>query len=602
MNKTQETQPTTNGILRWLASITRPVLAPLAISTIFRALHLLSDIAMFALAAYAVVASVSGGGARWGLLGIVIVLALCKALFRYLEQFTGHYVAFRSLEILRTYVFSRLWPKAPAIVASQKSGEVLTSLTDDVDRIEVVYAHTVAPMITAYVLTPIVGLGLALGSGHFVALVPALVCLAFSLFAVPYLGFGASLRGTDRTLAVRRELSQHMTDSLYGMDEVLAFGHAAARAEQADRIGAQISRTSAVARGWAGARSGINATLTVVAVAATIMCFPGDSATTAALALAVFRLFVLPRSIEAATASVDASLAAARRLYDIANSPMQVADGQVTATFDSAPEVEIDGVSYRYPRQNDRGSGAEAVATQSASAGARGRAAAAIAAAPAVVEASLRVPAGGRAVILGRSGSGKSTLLHLVHRYADPDSGQIRIGGAPITQMTLESLRATVVQVSQKNQLIAGSIADNLRLGAPGASEEELWAALDVAKLAGEVREMPQQLATKVGGQPAHGRPSGYALSGGQTARLSLARALLMRPKVLLLDEFAANLNIELEAEIRAALARALPDVTILEVSHRVEAANGADVVAVMDRGHLIVLTLTSADELTRVF
>ena len=145
------TEPSTCQVMRWLTSITRPVHPPLYFSALMRVVHLLADIGLFAMAAGGMVAVVTAGWSAWAWLGWVVGLAAVQALAYYLEQFSGHYVAFKALEILRTYAFSQLWPKAPAVVSHSRTGDVLASLTRDVDRIEVVYAHTFAPVVAAIV-------------------------------------------------------------------------------------------------------------------------------------------------------------------------------------------------------------------------------------------------------------------------------------------------------------------------------------------------------------------------------------------------------------------------------------------------------------------
>lgn len=145
------TEPSTRQVVRWLTNITRPVHPPLYFSTLMRVVHLLADIGLFSMAAGGMVAVVTAGWSAWAWLGWVVGLAAVQALAYYLEQFSGHYVAFKALEILRTYAFSQLWPKAPAVVSHSRTGDVLATLTRDVDRIEVVYAHTFAPVVAAIV-------------------------------------------------------------------------------------------------------------------------------------------------------------------------------------------------------------------------------------------------------------------------------------------------------------------------------------------------------------------------------------------------------------------------------------------------------------------
>lgn len=561
--------PGLRTVLRWLLSLTRPVHGPLALSTLCRAAGQVADIGLFAVATYGMVAAVSSGGGA-GFLWLVALLALLKAGLRYLEQFTGHYVAFRALELLRTRVFASLWPKAPGIMARSRSGDMVASLTRDIDRIEVVYAHTVAPVVCAYVLTPaamLVG-GAVLGWS---AMALPVVATALALAVIPYAGTRRAIDATTAQLAARADLAAHVTDSLYGLEDVLVFGRTADRMEETAALGAKVASSGSLPAWVAGLRRGANILAAGMSAAWIIAAGLSDPTISlplaAAGAVAALRVWEGPQALEDAASSLDASLAAARRIYTLAHAPQPCPDGSGILMPERGLSVEFDDVRYTYPereREVLRG-------------------------------VSLRIPAGSHTVLAGRSGSGKSTLVHLVERYDDPTSGTVRIGGIPTTDLKVASLHSCVVGVSQKSQIVAGTIADNLRLGVPSATEVELWRALAVAGLEGDVRAMPEGLATRVGGGTSHGRPTGYALSGGQVQRLCLARAVLMRPAVLILDEFAAALNRELEAGIRANLRAALPDATIIEVSHRLDAVHEADTVAVLSSGRL-VLTGPPAD------
>ena len=194
---------------------------------------------------------------------------------------------------------------------------------------------------------------------------------------------------------------------------------------------------------------------------------------------------------------------------------------------------------------------------------------------------SVTAAAGGRTVFVGASGSGKSTAAQLLLRYDELTGGDILIDGTSVREYTLESLRRAVVLVPQRGQVLDATIAENLRLGAPDATDEDLWHALAIAELADEVRAMPHNLATRTG-------RDGRELSGGQLQRLCLARALLVNPRVLVLDEFTANLNTDLEARIRTNLERDLPGLTIIEITHRLEHLDSADRVFEFDRGRVV--------------
>lgn len=400
----------------------------------------------------------------------------------------------------------------------------------------------------------------------------AAICLAISLLIVPYVGTRAAMNGTKRVLARRRGLTHQVSDTIHGLDEVLGYGRGPERLAQMDAVGVEVARLSTTPRDLTGIRRGANIILSLVAAGSVVALGWGVLAPTviAGLAAAAFRAFEGPRGIEDATGFLDHSLAAARRLWEISHAPEQVHDGPQEYVATDAPQVRFDAVSYTYPGPWDA-----APDTPDVAAGAAATAGAA------VENVTLDIPAGGHTILVGRSGSGKSTLVQLLQRYDDPTSGQVTIDDRPVGVFTLDSLRRSVVSVSQKNQLLQGTIAENLRLGTPEASEEQLWQALETAGLAAEIREMPDGLATSVG-------KSSTALSGGQVQRLCLARALLMEPRVLILDEFTANLNVDLEAKIRQALREALPGATIIEVTHRLRATENADLIAVLDRGRLI--------------
>ncbi len=552
-------EPSLRELLRWLLGITRPVHPPLLVSLFFRVVNLSLDVALFATAAGGAVQLATGGTETARFFAALVALSLGKALAAYLEQFTGHYVAFKALELLRTFVFAKLWPKAPAIVAFSRSGDLLASLTRDVDRIEVVYAHTFAPVVSAHIVAPLAfALAAALFGLSHVWIAGA--ALGLSLFVVPYIGVRRAFADTAETLARRRALAQHVTDSVFGLDEVLGYGREAERLEAMDALGQAIQASASAPRRIAALRRGANVLLALVAVASVVWLGLGEQPlyVLAALAAGTLRVFEAPRGVEDSTGYLDHSLSAARRLYAISHAPDRVSDGPDTLALSRPPSVRFEGVSYAYPSPDGR------------------------ALDDALSDVSLEIPAGGHAILVGRSGSGKSTLVQLLLRYDDPRRGRVALDGAPITRFSLDSLRRNVVAVSQRNQLLAASIAENLRLGAPRASDEELRRAIEVVGLAREIDAMPEGLGTFVG-------PNGAALSGGQAQRLCLARALLVHPKVLVLDEFAAHLDEALEDEIREALSRWDADMTILEVTHRLRASRHADLVAVLDRGRLLL-------------
>ena len=191
---------------------------------------------------------------------------------------------------------------------------------------------------------------------------------------------------------------------------------------------------------------------------------------------------------------------------------------------------------------------------------------------------SLSVPAGSCVAIVGPSGAGKSTVASLVERYYEPSSGTICVAGVPVGQIDHKHLHTIIGVVSQEPVLFARSIRSNARFGRPGATDDEMWKALEQANVAEFVRSLEKGLDTWVGER-------GIKLSGGQKQRIAIARALLVNPQVLLLDEATSALDAESERLVNASLDTMMEGRTSIVIAHRLSTIQGADSVAVLSEG-----------------
>ena len=558
--------PSRAMLVRWLLQVTRPVLSPLLGSTLCRITNMLCGVALFSLGAYAVaraglaMTTDAPVPAIWPVLAVMAGLSLLKAALRYVEQFLGHLVAFKALELLRGQIFRSLIPRSPRVSATSRSGDLLSRATKDVDRIEVFFAHTVAPAVCA-VVVPIAVLTLIGLKVSWLVALAAFPFVVLQLLIVPRLGFAASVDASRSVSAARAELTQHVTDTVQGMSEVVGYGRSQERLDEMARIDAEIAGAARPSGQWAAVRRGLNqlaslsAPIAVVAAGATL---PATGSGTgipllAAAAAAVLRLSETIRGVEELSSALNASFASAERVWEVVNAPVEVRDGDEELTAGISHEVLWQDVTYSYPNT----------------------------AAQAVRGASVRARAGRWTCIVGASGSGKSTLAQLAVRFDEPDSGRILIDGQDVSDLRAISLYQEIGLVDQRVHLLRATIADNVRLAAPSATDAQVRRACRAACIDEDIEALKDGYDTLVGER-------GQSLSGGQRQRLALARALLARPGVLILDEFTSHLDPDLDERVRIGVRTYLPQATIVEITHRLQWSEQADHVVVMDAGTIV--------------
>lgn len=200
---------------------------------------------------------------------------------------------------------------------------------------------------------------------------------------------------------------------------------------------------------------------------------------------------------------------------------------------------------------------------------------------PALHGVSFTAPAGGRTAIVGPSGAGKTTLFALLQRFYEPESGRIELGGVDVSKMTRAEVRRRIGYVEQDAPALSGTIESNLRYAAPDATDDEIAEVLEVTKLSDMVSRLPDGLNTMVGTR-------GLALSGGERQRLAIARALLRKPQVLLMDEATSQLDSRNELALREAIDSASSWCTVLLIAHRLSTVVSADRIVLLDRGKVV--------------
>jgi ABC-type multidrug transport system fused ATPase/permease subunit len=304
------------------------------------------------------------------------------------------------------------------------------------------------------------------------------------------------------------------------------------------------------------------------------MALQGDieAGTIVTLALLLTQLYAPLTALASARVDAMTAIVSFERVFEVldmtplireADEPVPVPDGPVA--------IEFDDVRFGYPAADKVSlASLEEVATLDTRGGVE-----------VLHGVSFRVEPGRMVALVGTSGSGKSTIASLAPRLYDVDSGAVRIGGVDVRDLSFESVRSTLGMVTQDGHLFHDSVRGNLRFVRPDATDEELWDALRTARLADLIESLPDGLDTVVGER-------GYRFSGGERQRLTIARILLARPRVVILDEATASLDSTSEAAVQAALTDALAGRTALVIAHRLSTIRQADAILVVEGGRIV--------------
>ncbi|MDP4633661.1 MAG: ABC transporter ATP-binding protein/permease [Pontimonas sp.] len=289
-----------------------------------------------------------------------------------------------------------------------------------------------------------------------------------------------------------------------------------------------------------------------------------------------------------AISSVNQALGALGRIQEIISLPSETDSDLVTEesapTSQGGSAIEFESVSFRYPESAHKTEAekvlAETLGTHDLESLTTGEVALPPQRASVLQDVSFRIPVGSKTAIVGPSGAGKSSLLSLLERFYDPQSGTIRVFGHDITALSRESLRSTFGYVEQDAPVLAGSIRDNLLIGSPNASEQNLLSVLDEVNLTGILDRDPLGLDAEVG-------EGGVLLSGGERQRLAIARALLQAPPILLLDESTSSLDGPNELLMKTAIDKVSQNRTLVVIAHRLATVVDSDQIIVVNGGQV---------------
>ena len=487
--------------------------------------------------------------------GLCVGCGVLRGGLRYLEQYGNHYIAFRLLAVLRDKIFTKLRALCPAKLESRQKGSLLTMITADIETLEVFYAHTVSPVCIAVLVSLAVMVVTGLAASWYLSLIAAAAYLCIGVLLPRFF----SRRMAETGMRYRRELGDfgaYFLDSIKGIRELVLYNAGEARAAEVDRRSdAMLGRTKALKRETALSAAATEAavSLAVLAVLAVgIFLVRSGSLSAGRMVLgvtAVFGSFGPVIAVSALPANLNQTFASGERILRLLEEQPEV-EAVENGTALSYEDLEVHDLSFAY--------GGEAVL--------RG--------------VSMTTRKNEIVGIVGESGCGKSTLLKLLLRFWERSGGRICYNGTDIDEINTESLYRNVTMVSQSTYLFDATIAENLRVAKPDATDEELMAALRMASAEELVQALPEGLNTPAG-------LLGGRLSMGERQRIGLARAFLSGCPLILLDEPTSNVDSINEGVILRALLKHKQDRTIILVSHRASTMAVADRVYKMENGQM---------------
>jgi ATP-binding cassette, subfamily B, bacterial len=491
-----------------------------------------------------------------GMIGVVVVLAASSAIRFYYVSWIGE----RVVADVRDSLFSHLLTLTPQFYETQKTGNVVSRLTADTTQIKSAFSST-ASIALRNAVTLIGALALMIYTSPYMSMLAA---VAIPFVVLPLVFYGRKVRALSRKaqdalaqsaafsqerlqgiVAIQSNTQEPATNMAFSKSTVEAFDAAQARAFARAVLTFStiaIGTGAIVALLWFGAHQVLNGVVT------------GG-------VLAQFLLYAIFASNSLAQLSevwgeLQAAAGAAERISELLAEVPTIASpiNPVSLPKPVRGEVTFDNVNFAYPSRPE---------------------------APVLHDISFSAKPGEVIAIVGPSGAGKTTLYALIQRFQEPSMGNVKLDGLNINTLDLEVLRNNIATVPQDPTIFSGTIADNIRLGRPDASMDDVIAAAKAARVSEFAEKLSDQYNSMLGER-------GITLSGGQRQRLAIARAILRDAPVLLLDEATSALDAESEALIQEALEDLTKGRTTLVIAHRLATVRNADRIIVLEQGKIV--------------
>lgn len=487
---------------------------------------------------------------------LLLLLYLLRILFRFLSNYLAHKAAWYLVGDLRDRMYRKLQSLDLGFFHDKQTGDLMSRVVNDTRDFELLYAHMIPDMITN--LMTFVGVLLILLSIN--PKLALITCFPIPLILISGVIFAKKVRPFFKaSQKCMGELNAKLQDNLSGLHEIQSFGQENQEAEfvsesNFEQVRAMLRalKASALFHPSVEFVSSIG-TVLVVGVGG-YLAYQGHLSVEDIVAFMLYlSLFYAPISgLASWLESLQQSLAGAERVALILETPSAIENKADAKPLTKAlGEITFDHVSFHYSNK-----------------------------VPVLRDISFTCKPGMMVALVGPTGVGKTTITQLISRFYDPVEGRVLIDSNDLRDITLESLRQNISPVLQDTFLFNGSIAENIGYAKPDATREEITEAAKAANIHEDILHMPEGYETQVGER-------GLRLSGGQKQRISIARAILRKSPIIILDEATASVDVETEKQIQRAINNMAGKRTIIAIAHRLSTIRNADMILVIHEGEI---------------
>ncbi|MED3329107.1 thiol reductant ABC exporter subunit CydC [Bacillus thuringiensis] len=483
-----------------------------------------------------------------------------QAVFHYIERLVGHDVVLRILEKMRTKLYRIVEPQALFFRSRFQTGDMLGVLSEDIEHLQNLYLRTIFPSILALVVYSIFVLVIGVFDLVFALIVGCM--LAIIVFLLPFVSLLLMKKHHVTLKQGRSRLYQQLTDAVFGLSDWQASGRKGEFINEYVKQNDQLLKIEKRVKRWYHIRDSIIQSVVGIVVISMII-WTGNEAASEQITPTVIAAFVLMTlsvtnaliPIADAIDRIPSYVESTHRLNGV-ESDIVLHDkmdlyGDNDYVEPRHVDIELNHVSYSYPDSNEI----------------------------VLKDVSLQIKAGKKIAILGRSGTGKSTLLKLLTGALSPVNGQVVLNGE---RAHTNLLSKYISVLNQKPHLFDTTIGNNVRIGKPEATDEEIWKALEKAQLASHITSLPDGLQTKM-------HEMGKRFSGGERQRVAFARTLMQETPIIVLDEPTIGLDPKTELSLIETMFSATEEKTVIWITHHLVGIEHVDEVIFLDRGQIVM-------------